>query len=301
MTVTAGVEDVGTMRAVWLDPTGVQWELTDISDTRGWFTTDKIGGWGATTYEIVTDPHARRGETVRHVRGQPSRVQWPMHFYGENHLQYVQRIRLLRRAIMMTVHRPHLGPGRLIVARPDGEARYIDCLYEKGFEGEPGEDWLWSHPVIGFFCPDGSWRDVRPTVIKRSYSPTRSFFSPFLSLSSSRVLGETVMHNPGDLPAWPEWTITGPATQIVATNHTLGQSFTLNAVLLAGEQVTISTDRPMVRGPGGPDDNLVDQLNWPECELWGLDAEDNHITFAVSGAGPGTDIQLLFYARYEGA
>ena len=292
-------EDVGSMVATWTDPTGVVWELSDTSDDRGYFTTQEIAGWGAMPYEIVTDPISRGGESVRFIREQPARVTWPLYIWGETHMQFVQRYQQLRRAIMMTVHRGL--PGTLTVARPDGTARSISCFYEDGFGGEGGENWLFANPVLTLFCPDGAWRDVEQLVEQRTYGATASFYSPFLTISSSQVLGLTTVNNPGELTAWPDWTITGPCTGLTATNHTTGQTFSITYTLLAGEQITIvtGTNRPTVRGPAGQ--NLVSALNWPTAYLWGLVPDINNVEFAVAGSGAGSQIQLAFHPRYAGA
>jgi hypothetical protein len=113
------------------------------------------------------------------------------------------------------------------------------------------------------------------------------------------VLGITPIDNPGEVDAWPVWTITGPATVITATNVSTGQSFVLTKTLAAGELVTITTQRPTVRGPLG--ENLVNALNWPSCYLWPLIPGTNQVNFAVAGASTGTAIELSFYPRWAGA
>ncbi len=286
----------GSMVATWKAPDGSLWQLTDSSDRYGWFTREDIGGWGATTYEITSDPNARGGDTVRHVRSQPARITWPLYIWGDNHQQFVERERTIKRAITMTVHRGQ--PGVLRVQRPDGSAREIDAFYEEGFGGS-GEMWLHANTVLTFYCPDGYWRDVAPTVARRSYAPPATFFRPFLTITGSNVLGDTVVDNPGDVTAWPTWTITGPATQLIATNVTTGQSFTLTYNLLAGQKITITTDRPTVRGPAG--ENIVSALNWPQAYLWGLVPGDNTVAFTAAGSGDGSAAAMAFHARYEGA
>ena len=119
------MSDVGNIHATWTDPTGVEWPLTHTAPERGYFTTFGIAGWAATTYEITTDPMARGGESVRHIRAQPARLTWPLHVWGDTHQEFLQRYRDLRRAIMMTVHRN--APGVLTVSRPDGSGRTIEC------------------------------------------------------------------------------------------------------------------------------------------------------------------------------
>lgn len=295
--VLAWTEDVGNMFATWTDPTGVVWPLSDIAPERGYFTRPEIAGWGAQPYEIVTDPMSRGGESVRYIRPKPARLTWPIHIWGDTHQEFVDRYRAVRRAFLMTVHRQQ--PGWITVSRPDGTARSIAAFYEDGFGGEGGENWLAANPALTLFCPDGSWRDVDQLVERRSGSAPVTFFNPFPQLSSSQVLGLTDITNPGDVTAWPTWTITGPCSAVTATNHTTGEAFTFTHTLAAGEVATITTDRPTVRGPLS--ENLSGSLNWPAAALWGLLPDVNNVEFVVAGGTQATVIELAFYPRYEGS
>lgn len=192
------------------------------------------------------------------------------------------------------------GPGRLRALRPDGSAREIECYYQAGFDGEPGQGWLWDTAVLSLYCPDPFWRDVKAESIPYSYAGAPvSYLSPYLTVSPSSVLGVTTAHNAGDVEAWPTWTIIGPATAVVATNHSTGESFTLTGTLTAGQVATITTDPPAVRGPGGA--NWSNKLSWPGAVLWGLQPGVNDVEFAVAGAAAGTKITLSYVPRYETA
>ncbi len=295
--MTVAIEDVGTITATWTDPEGTVWPLSDTSDDVGWFTMNGPAGWNATTYELVTDPLPRGGEQLRFVRSKPATITWPIYVGGETHLEYLERLRQIRRAFAMTVHRGLTGT--LTVARPDGTARSIEAYYASGLEGEAGEGWLYSKDAVSLFCPDGYWTGTESITETRSYIPGSDFLSPFPTISDSLALGETTIDNPGDVQAWPYWTVTGPMTALVGTNVTTGYEFVLTYGLAAGEQLTITTDRPMVRGPAGQ--NLAANLNWPAAYLWSLAPGDNDVIFNLSGGGPGTQIQLSFRPRYEGA
>lgn len=298
--MTTPLDDGGNMMAVFTDPTGVDWYLTDTSPERGYFTTFGISGWGATTYEFSVDPEPRGGEDVRFIRSLPARITWPMHVWGETHLAFIENLREIKRAITSTVHRR--APGTLTVYRSTGmsSGRAIDVYYEEGFRGEGGvEDYLFANPVITFYAPDGYWRDITPTTVLRQYSPGVNFLNPFPSISSGQVIGATTVTNPGEVDAWPEWTVTGPMSSLTATNHTTGHEFILTYGLAAAEELTITTHHPTVRGPAG--ENLVNAINWPTAYLWPLMTGDNEVEFTVGGSGSGTAIELSFYPRYEGA
>ena len=293
------ITDVGTITATWTDPAGVVWPLSDTSDSVGWFTPPGPAGWHATTYELVTDPLSSGGEQVRTVRAKPGRITWPLYVWGDTHLQYVSRHRQIRRAFTMTAHRQQ--PGLLTVQRPDASARTVQAYYQAGLEGEAEEGWLWSKDAVTLFCPDGYWRDTSPVSVTHSYVPGVDFLDPYPMVSAGLSLGESAIDNPGDVDVFPNWTLTGPMDTFSATNNTLGYEFTLDWPIAAGHQVTIVTDRarPQVRSPSG--ENLTWALNWPSAFLWPLYPGTNQITFNVSGAAVGTEVNVQFYPRYEGA
>jgi hypothetical protein len=192
-----------------------------------------------------------------------------------------------------------LGPGRLQIARPDGSVREILACYEAGFDGEPRQGWTYDTAVLALYCEDPYWRDVAPTTVLREFALGADFLRPFMTVSSSRTLGETQIDNRGDVEAWPAWTITGPASSVGATNSTTGEAFTLTHTLLAGQIVGITTDPPTVRGPAG--EVLTGSLDWPGARLWALQPGVNDVDFQVGGSGPGTRIELSYYQRYETA
>ena len=291
-------EDFGSITATWTDPEGTVWPLSNISPETGWFTTERIGGWGARPYTFTTDPLPRGGVSVRFIRPEPAIITWPLHIYSDDsHVEFLQRYRAIRRAFMMTVHRNLTGT--LTVQRPDGSSRVIDCYYEDGFKGEPGEMWRSANPVLTLMAPDGYWRDPIPVTVVRKQETGVDFLAGLPAVSSSQVLGATTVFNPGDVQAWPSWVITGPATSLTAVSNTTGYSFTLTYTLTAGQQATIQTLTPQVRGPAGQ--NLVGNLNFPSAFLWPLQPGNNAVTFTVAGSGAGTQIELDFNPRYEGA
>lgn len=290
-------DETGTMFATWVDPTGVEWPLSDESDERGYFTTFGPAGWGSPVYEVVTDPIPRGGVRVRYVRAEPARIVWPLYVWGETYGQFMQRYRALRQAFLMTAHRQM--PGTLRVALPDGSAREIECYYEEGWTGEAGENWLFANPVLTLLAPDGYWRDAAAQTVLREYTgSSASFLSPFPTVSTSQVLGDSTVENLGDVEAWPVWTITGPMDSLTATNTTAGREFILNTSLTAGQQVVITTQQTTVRGPAG--ENLIGDLNWPLAYLWPLLPGTNEIVFSVGGGATGTKVEMSYHQRYVG-
>lgn len=296
------IPDVGYAVATWTAPDGTVWPLQN--EDLGWHTiTEGITGLDAAPVTLTSDKRLAGGVKVRNRRPDERVITWPLDVYSEeSHTEFVQRWRRIMRAFTQTTQ---LGPGWLEIARPDGSARRIQAYYQSGFEGRRGLPVLSDQVVITLLCEDPYWQDVAPTVITRRHAVGGPFLSPFPTVSSSQVLGDTTIHNPGDVEAWPDWTLTGPATQLTGTLATTGEEFVLDptitahGALLAGEQATIQT-RPMrVRGPAG--EVWTSALNWPGAQLWALPYGQHDVTFAVAGSGPGSTVQLSFYPRYESA
>ncbi|MFB7594287.1 phage tail protein [Streptomyces sp. NPDC056160] len=295
--------EVGYAVATYTDPTGTVWSLTD--EDAGWFTlADGVSGLGATSYSLTTDAHPRGGARLRYAQAQPRAIVWPLYVYGEDHVEFVGRWRALATAFTRTLRE---GPGWLEIARPDGGRRRIAVYYQEGFEGRgsKGSGVVSDSAAITLWCEDPYWIDPVEVSVHRETGALTSFFTPYPTVSSSQVLGATTLRNPGDVVVWPRWTVTGPASLITFTNQGTGESFSLDptavghGALLAGQQVTISTDPPTVRYQDGS--NWVGALDWPSAVLWGLSPGNNPVTFQLDGSGPGSAVDLTFNPRYETA
>ncbi|WP_199729094.1 phage tail domain-containing protein [Micromonospora sp. M71_S20] len=275
-------------------PDGSVWPLS--SPELGWATLDDVTGLGPAPVDLVTDPHPRGGERVRHVQPLARVVTWPLAVWGDSHLQFLARWRALSRAFALT---RRLGPGRLQITRPDGSRREILVYFQNGFEGVPGMGYTDDVAVISLLCEDPYFRAVDPLAVTFGTGASRPFLNPFPSLSSGRVLGDVKVTNPGEVEAWPEWTLTGPFSSFVAFNRTLGQTFVLNYPLASGQRVTISTDPPTVRGPAGQP--LTYALQWPGSVLWHLEPGTNDVQFTAHDAEPGASVVLEYRPRFETA
>lgn len=299
--------EIGYATATYTDPSGTVWPLTE-TDTNWWTLADGVSGLGAAAYELSTDPHPRGGARLRHAQAQPRSIVWPLFVQGADHVRFLANWRALAKAFTRTLRQDE-GPGVLEIARPDGTRRQIRVHYREGFEGQDKQGYYRDadSAVISLWCEDPYWVDPVPVVVHRESGSAGSFFTPYPTVSSSQVLGATTVNNPGDVTVWPEWRITGPASTITFTHQGTGETFTLdpNAAaighgnLLAGQQVTISTDPPRVRYQNG--DNWIGGLNWPTASLWGLSPGDNAVTFTLSGSGAGSSVDLVFNPRYETA
>lgn len=297
------IPGVGYASIAYIDPAGGVWPMTD--QQRGWFAlADGVSGLGAAPYTLTSDPHPRGGARLRHVQPQPRTIVWPLLVQGSTHQQFTDRWRALAKAFTRTLRD---GPGVLEIARPDGGRRRISVHYSEGFDGQGrhATGITWDTAVITLWCEDPYWTDPVTQVVHREYGVGEDYLQPYPSVSSGQVLGATTVTNPGDITVWPEWTITGPASLVTFTHSGSGDAFTLDPTavghgpLLAGEQVTVSTDPPRVRYQDGT--NWIGTLDWPGAVLWGLEPGGNAVTFQLDGSGPGSAVDLSYQPRYETA
>ncbi|WP_326780438.1 phage tail family protein [Streptomyces longwoodensis] len=301
--------EIGYASITYIDPTGTRWPMTDL--LADWYTlAEGVSGLGAAPYVLTSDPHPRGGARLRHVQPQPRTIVWPLLVKGANHLAFTANWRALATAFTRTLRRGPDGtrtPGILEVARPDGSARQISVYYQQGWEGrgQTATGITWDSAVVTLWCEDPYWVDAEPVAVHREYGTASDFQAPFPTVSSSQVLGQTTVTNPGDADVWPTWTITGPASAVTFTRQDTGEAFTLNPTavghgnLLAGEKVTVRTDPPQVRYQDGS--NWIGALNWPAASLWSLPPGDTDVTFQLSGATAGSAVDLSFHPRYETA
>lgn len=300
------VFNVGRATVTWYAPDGTVWPLTNPA--LGWFTLPGVAGLGAIPISNKKDDNPRGGTRLRHTRVLSRTITWPLQIHGTTHLEYTTRFRDLMNAFCST---QELGPGVLEIARPDGSIRSIAAYYEEGFEDN--DPYAADGKVaLSLYCESPEfygtpsvfqqWEYVDPTPI--------DFLDPFPQVSTSLDFsGGANIFNPGDVKAWPTWTIEGPATLITATLNQTGESWTLDPSAIgetfeAGDVITIETNPPLVRMV--PNLLTVPQkwtgaLNWPEAILWGIPKGSNDIQFTFDGADTTTKIRVEFPPLYRTA
>ena len=304
------VPELGGYAAItYVDPTGRRWPMTDTSGE--WYAlAEGVSGLGAAPYTLTSDPHPRGGSRLRHVQPQARTIVWPILVKGSDHQAFTGNWRALATAFTRTLRRGPDGtfqPGTLEVARPDGGVRTIAVYYAEGWDGrgQVATGITWDSAVVTLLAEDPYWVDAVPMRVHRATATPVDYLVPYPSVSSSQVLGDTTVTNPGDVDVWPTWVITGPATAITFTRDDTGEAFALTMAdtphgpLLADEKVTVGTDPPRVQSHTG--ENLIAGLDWPGAVLWSLPPGETPVTFQLDGAETGSAVDLLFYPRYETA
>lgn len=110
--------------------------------------------------------------------------------------------------------------------------------------------------------------------------------------------GGQTFTNPGDVDSYPIWKLSGPFTDITATNSTTGKIWKISYTAGSGETLTLDTT------PGNT--SLVD-LNgtnrWDRLstgyQLWPVVSGANKITAVIGGATAASIAQMNYLPRYE--
>lgn len=284
----------------WLQPDGTIRDLMDIPNVGV-----LVGrsGFDMPPVEHVTDRvPLRAGARHRTVLTGPRSLDLPLHFEALTYEAFRTKLRDIEAWFYPD---PRKGAGKLRVVSPLGDTREITCWYESGLQGNEAVNaagLIWRDVVITLYAPDPFWYDSAPTVANYTLGTPAVFF-PLLPIKLTRVdiFSSAVANNPGDVEAWPVWTLTGPMTGVVLTNKTPDpdQVVDMTYTLLAGETITIDTredKRTVVKNDGT---NLYGNLT-AASYLWPLQKGANEIQIQMAGATADSKVNLSFQARYIG-
>lgn len=275
----------------WVDPDDGVTELDCEWDASGRFAPQPV-------FEADGVP-GQSGKRLRFVRHD-------VHDFALKFWLYEASEELLRTTLRNTVYKmdPTRGVGRLRVVAPGGDSREIFCHVSAGLGISEvlGEDSAFYAQRISatFLAHDPYWYSVGDTAIVYTGDAEVSTFFPFfpLRLSASSVfVNDSSISNPGDLEAWPVWTIEGPGSNIVISNLTTSQSLTLNTAVTSGQSVTIDT-RPGAKTVLNDDGTSLFPLMTATSTLFPLARGDNHVQVAMDSTSTTSAIRLAFRPRY---
>lgn len=286
----------------------IQWRSADGQTTT---LTDRVAGYrvladgtaglNAPSYLFSTSQFAGQdGVHIDAITAGPREVSLGMLIQAANKADLHVRTVALTRAM-----RPKAGPGQLIVSSDDGRARILDCHYRAGMEGSeargtkvPGRWWKFVLQLTAYGDP---WFRGETRTLSVGLGASTSFFPIFpLRLASSTVQGQfTVDLSDTDTPTPPVWTITGPGTSLVLTNHSTGKVIEVNASIGSGEIMVIDTRPGQQSVRLGDGTNLMTYVA-SDPALWMLQDGVNEITAALAGATEESRISGAYTPRYSG-
>lgn len=246
---------------------------------------------------VEEETAGREGARIRRVKVPPREVAVPVFFRGTSRTDLRAQLRTVVRRLY-----PVPGDGRLQVVAEDGQVRELVCRYSEGLQGEETKEnggTLGLKTLLVFrAAEDPFWRDVVPTDLSFSSGTPPPFFPFFpLRLASSSIFGDITIDNPGDVEAWPIWTITGPAGGATLTNETTGEVIVLSTMLGDGRRIFIDTTPGIKTVTYDDGTNLYPDLD-PSSSLFALQPGENTITVDLIGSTDDSSVEISYRPRY---
>src|SRR5690606_40797145 len=94
---------VGFATARFIAPDCTEWPLTN--EAIGWCPlADGVSGLDVTPYDLTKDPYPRGGSRLRHRQPAERTIIWPLHVFGDDHTEFIERWRALGTALASTLH-----------------------------------------------------------------------------------------------------------------------------------------------------------------------------------------------------
>lgn len=298
-----GMPAPSPLNITYVDPDGINWNLSDITFSDGYVCAAIAGIEGVPTM-LQTIPLLDGTAIPNIYLPQPGSIAlavlvgWPDGSINED--DYYTNLDNFVRSF--TNRRNELpAPGYIQVQRPDGTTRQVQVFCTAGLNTpEVGlHNTLYS---LTLQSPDPYWYDSVQQLVVYANNPAVGIL-PLLPIAfSGQLLGNSILTNGGSALAYPVWTITGPGTPTIK-NLTTGRQFSLNAPIPAGNMVQINTK------PGNQyATNLTTSANiWDSLvlstlrDLWPLVGGQNQISMTMAGSSTSTSIQVGWTNRWSRA
>lgn len=243
---------------VWHGVNGTTWSLSDprsgIVMLRDGVVGLHLPAWDRWT----SDSPAVAGQRFRGTRVTAREVTFGVHVWSDVDSQaWLERDRAFWRSFSPD------AAGTWEVVAPDGQQRFLDCrlMSDGGYEyGHSPARHGWATYPINLVADSPFWYSEPVTRSWGEGDPVEFFDeggSPPVHISASSTLADAEMPNPGDVNAWPKWTVTGPCTGATVTVD--GGTISIPE-LVAGDTLVIDTDPTRTSAVKNGSQNVANQL-----------------------------------------
>jgi len=157
-------------------------------------------------------------------------------------------------------------PGTWRITLPDGTYRELTCRFDDDGDATYDLDPIkvgWAAYGVSLVADDQPfWLGRQQGVVLGAGSGSNFFSSSgsVLTISPSQTISSANVSNPGDVPAWPRWTVNGPADSIVL--GVAGGAVTYAPALSAGQSVTIDTDPAVMTATNQAGVDVTSSCTW---------------------------------------
>lgn len=193
------------------------------------------------------------------------------------------------------------GECTLTVVTPEGRWREIDVRYDDGGDAQLDVDPLllrYATYALSFVAADPYWHG-QSIVRQFMTGEIRDLFpGPPFDINPSNIIGLATVTNPGDVDAWPVWTVDGPFS---AFTIGLGDATVeWEGSVTAGQSIVIDMHPRMLTirdGSGGDRWDGTTKVEFAAIPP----GDDVDLGLSLTGATAETRISLQFTPRYRRA
>jgi phage-related protein len=212
----------------------------------------------------------------------------------------ITTLRVRMRELAQRLH-PKKGMGTLTVLTEDGLARYVNCVYESGFEADPAtEGFQYEQTVVLVFRAfDPTWYELQPVTrpFQNNVSEGTFFPGPPWRIGSSSIYSLTTETNTGDEIAWPVWYIRGPGENLTLRNNTTDEELLLEYELTSSSQIVVDTRPEYIQIT---ESGTINLFPYATGALWSLVPGLNEISILFTGTTGSTRIDMSYQRRFVG-
>ena len=273
----------------WQAPDGSSLNLTNPPG--GLWVQRGVVGFGAAPRTVVADALPSGGDLYRSTTAGSRTITLPLYLRGDSPSAFLSAYRALVAAFVST---ERLGPGRLVVTRPDGTARYVTAYYSAGLESDDGRGLPRTALPLQLYCPDPYWYAVDAKRVDFPYATGGNYLAPYLTVSPSRTLGHATVVIDGSARTWPTWLFTGPFDSVRVARGDDGSSFGIARAAQPGETWTVVTTPGSLSLLSTDGTNLAPYLDWPATNLFPLAPGSNDLSILLENASSSTNAALTY-------
>lgn len=266
-----------------------------LDGSTGFYLRPGFRGAGIPTTDVKMYPSAGDGSTWASTRRGIRELDLPIMIVGDDRSDVETKLRRLASALA-----DRYGVPKLLATYSDGEAYDIEVHYTGGgetvFGSEAGATFA-SWPIT-LQAPDPFWLSRTPVQFSLAYQASARGLIPRLDqlqVSPSEVLGSYLITNPGEVDAYPVWTLEGKSSG--STSVTLnGVGFTYTETMVSGDKRIIDARGATVVDAAGA--NKYAFLGTAP-KLFAIPPGPSTIVISIAGADSSTKLSGFFLPRRE--
>jgi len=279
----------------FISPLGATIDFTDKVHYR--VPRGKFGFTGIPTELLERETPFVAGSTLLAVQTKPRIIEFPVLLTGNSRNDFLDRMAYLARHLD-----PNLGDGVIRYTRPNGQARQITCRANGVFSDSTDTDFYGPSGnllVLRFKAFEPFWYPTTPTEASYGVSAAGAFFPIFpLEVAPDGLSGGATLNNPGDAPAWPIWTITGPGSDFALINNTTGYRLDMSTTSITAGQTLVIDTRPGYKTAEVGGVSVFDEVD-STSTFWPLVVGNNVVELQLTGATGETLVEVAFYPPYN--